>query len=297
MLNYINLQMYAEAAGADGSYGAAATTAENSMSDGMAAGGMGEQIATAPDDQAGESWDSLIGKGGRFEKDYKASVAKAVKQRLKNQQDLQGRIDAINPIVQHLAKKYKIGPNSDGSIPIDALSNAVLYDEDSLRDEAYERGMTVDTLREVKQLEAQNRLLQNQQKQANMDREWNQIAAEAAAMKEYFPDFDLDVEMTNPQFMHLVATLRSNGFENSVQTAYQICHQDEINGSMMEFATRQATQKVAASVRAGRNRPREGAAGASAAGGSVGTDPSKFTRDQLDDYIARAAAGEKIYAF
>lgn len=290
---HLLLQMYADEGGA-ADFGAAATTAENSSVDGVATGYGEEQIATATGGQPEESWDSLIGKGGRYEKDYKAAVKAAVNKRFKNQQDLQSRINSIDPIVQAIAKKYNIPTNPDGSIPIDKLSNAVLNDDEALQEEAYQRGMSVDTLKEIKQLERENATLKNQTQSAAQQQEWAQIQAEAEAMRDYYPDFDLNSEMMDQQFVSLLATLRNSGFENSVQRAYEVVHHDEIMQGVTQYATQRTKQMVSNAVRSGRNRPTESAAGAAPAAGMRGVDPSRLTDEQMDDIIRRAARGERI---
>lgn len=300
---YINfdLQMYAivgdgDAAGGDTSAaGDAATTdvAENPVAEGVATGSEGEQAAPAAGDQTGEeSWDSLI--KGRFKKDYDAAVKKAIDRRFKNFQNQSAQIKAIDPIVQALAKKYNIQPNQDGTIPIDKLQSAVMFDDQALEQEAYQRGMSVETLKEIKQLEQENRNLRGQEDQIRQQEEWNQLNQEAEAMKEFYPDFDLTTEMGDPQYMSLLATLRNSGFPNAVRRAYEVVHHDDIMSGSIQYATQKTKQMVTNAVRSGMSRPQEAAAGSQASAGMSGIDPSKLTDAQLEDIISRAKNGERI---
>ena len=300
--NAFDLQMYAivdaggseSAAGGDSAIGDAATTgAENPAGDGVATGSEGEQAAPAAGDQTGEeSWDSLI--KGRYKKEYDAAVKSAINRRFKNQQDQSAQIKAIDPIVKALAQKYKIQANPDGSIPIDQLSNAVLYDNEALEQEAYNRGMSVDTLKQIKQLEQENASLRGHDEMARQQEEWNQLNQESEAMKEFYPEFDLTAEMENPEFMSLLATLRNSGFPNSVRRAYEVIHHDDLMTGSMQYATQQAKRMVTNAVKAGQSRPTESAAGSTAAGGMQGIDPSKLTDEQMEDIISRAKRGERI---
>ena len=294
--NYLNLQMYAEDGAVDSGFGDGATAAdvaENPAADGVATGDTGEQTAPAAVDQTGEeSWDSLI--KGKYKKEYDAAVKGAIQKRFKNQQNQQAQINAINPLVQALAKRYNIQANPDGSIPIDQLSNAVMFDDQALQQEAYDRGMSVETLRQIKTLERENSQLKDQGEQARQQQEWAQLRQEADELKEFYPDFDLETEMSDPQFISLLATLRNSGFEGSVKKAYEVMHHDELMMGSMQYATQRTKQMVANSIKSGMNRPKESASGSSVAGGMQGVDPSKLTDEQIDDYIRRANAGERI---
>ncbi len=300
--NAFDLQMYAivdaggseSAAGGDiSASGDAATTAENPVAEGVATGSEGEQAAPAAGDQTGEeSWDSLI--KGRFKQDYDAAIKKAIDRRFKNQADQSAQIKAIDPIIKALAQKYKIQANQDGSIPIDQLSNAVLYDNEALEQEAYNRGMSVETLKQIKQLEAENASLRGHDEMTRQQEEWNQLNQESEAMKEFYPEFVLEDEMQNPEFMSLLATLRNSGFPNSVRRAYEVIHHDDLMTGSMQYATQQAKRMAANAIKSGQNRPKESAAGGTAAGGMQGIDPSKLTDEQMEDIISRAKRGERI---
>lgn len=297
----LDLQMYAfvsdgaDAAGGDYSADGDAATmeAENPAGDGVATGSEGEQAAPAAGDQTGEeSWDSLI--KGKYKKDYDAAVKKAIDRRFKNYQSQSAQIKAIDPIVKTLAQKYGIQANPDGTIPIDRLQSAVMFDNEALEQEVYQRGMSVETLKEIKRLEQENRSLRNQDDQIRQQEEWNQLNQEAEAMKKFYPEFDLNSEMGDPQFMSLLATLRNSNFPNAVRRAYEVIHHDDIMSGSIEYATQRAKQMVSNAVRSGQNRPRESAANSQASSGMQGIDPSKLTDEQIEDYINRAKRGERI---
>lgn len=293
----LNLQMFAEgdAAGSDfGSDGAAAATAENSGIDGVATGDTGEQAAPAAGDQTGEeSWDSLI--KGKYKAEYQKSLRDHLNKRLKNQQDQSNMIKAVDPILRGLAQRYNIQTNPDGSIPIDKLSDAVLFDDQALQQEAYDKGMSVDMLKQMKKLEMENSQLRGLEEQQRQQDEWRQLHQEAEGLKEFYPNFNLEGEMENPEFISLLATLRNSGFPNAVRRAYEVIHNDELISGSMQYATQRTKQMVSNSIKSGMNRPKESASGAStAAGGMQGVDPSKLTDEQMDDIIRRAARGERI---
>lgn len=123
-INYL-LQLFGEEEGTSVDSGDTGTgDADTTATETPDAPATGEQVASAPDDQAGEeSWDSLI--KGKYKKEYGNAVHNAIAKRLKNQQDLQGRLGAIDPIVQAMSQKYGIQANPDGTVPIDKLQQAI----------------------------------------------------------------------------------------------------------------------------------------------------------------------------
>lgn len=292
----LNLQLFAEDGGTDaavsGEFAASAT--ENPVSDGVATGGEGEQVVTAPDGSQPqeETFESLI--AGKYKKDYEKSLKSAMQKRFRNQKDLQGKIDRIDPIVRTMAERYNIKPAADGSISIDDLHNAILNDNSAYEQEAFQRGMSVEDLKQFKKLEAENASLRMQNARTEEQREWDALMQQGEQVKQMYPDFDLDTEMQNPQFGRLLATMQKSGFPDAVRTAYEAVHREEIMGGAMRYAVQQTEQKISNSIQSGMRRPAENGTTQQAAA-SVGTvDPSKLTRAQIDDIKKRAERGEKI---
>lgn len=283
----LNLQLFSEEGMADTGDIAISTT-DTSATDGVATEGA-EQMVTAQED---ESWDSLI--KGKFKDDYKKSVKAAIDKRFKNQRDLQSQIDMIDPMVKALAQRYGVANNQDGSIPIDALISKVMDDDSMYESEAFQRGMTVQDLKQLKTLERENAQLRMQQTRSAEAQEWDEIKAQGEALKEMYPDFDIDAEMSNPDFGRLLATMRRSGFPNPVLTAYEAVHREEIMGGAMRYAVQQTQQKISNSIQSGMSRPSENGTTQKAAGDSLGFDPSKLTKAQIEDIKQRAARGERI---
>lgn len=283
---FLNLQMFADEGMAD-TGDLANPTAENPVGDGVATESEGEQIATAE-----ESWDSLI--KGKYKKEYDASIKAHMDKRFKNQRDLQGQIDMINPMVQALASKYGVAAGADGKIPIDVLTSKVMDDDAIYQEEAFERGMSVEDLKQIKALERENaQLKMNQQRSAEQE-EWNNVVMQGEAMKEMYPSFDLDLELQNPNFGRLLATFQKSGFPNAVQTAYEAVHRDEIMGGAMRYAVQQTQQKISNSIQSGMSRPSENGTQGNSSGAPTGLDPSKLTKAQIADIKMRAQRGERI---
>ena len=127
----------------------ATSATENPTSDGVATEGAGEQVVTAQQDgqPQEETFESLI--AGKYKKEYEKSLKSAMQKRFKNQRDLQGKIDRIDPIIRTMAERYNIKPAADGSISIDDLHNAIMNDNAAYEQEAFQRGMNVEDLKQL----------------------------------------------------------------------------------------------------------------------------------------------------
>lgn len=283
----LNLQLFAEEGMAD-TGDLASPTAENPVGDGVATETDGEQIASAAD----ESFDSLI--KGKYKKEYNAAVKSAIDKRFKNQQDLQSKMDMITPMMQQLALRYGVDTGPDGRIPIEALMSKVMEDDSMYEDEAYERGMSVDDLKQLKALERENNMLKQQRQRSAEQEEWDRIVEQGNAVKEVYPDFDLDMEMQNPDFGRLLATMQRSGFPNALQVAYEAVHREELMSGAMRYAAQQTQQKISKSVQSGMQRPVENGTSQRSAGAPTALDPSKLSKEQIDDIKRRAARGERI---
>lgn len=283
----LNLQLFADEGMADSGALASSDVAENPVGDGVATSTDGEQVAPVE-----ESWDDMI--KGRFKEDYERSIKDAIGKRFKNQRDLQGQISAIDPMIRALAQRYEIQADANGNIPIDALTSKVLDDNSIYEQEAFQRGMSVEDLKQIKALERENAQLKAAQHQTQEQREWQAMQEEGARIKEVYPDFDLDAELTNPQFGRLLATMQRSGFPNAMQTAYEACHRDEIMGGAMAYAVKQTQQKISNSIQSGMARPTENGTSARSASNPGAVDPSKFTKAQIEELKMRAERGERI---
>lgn len=291
----LNLQLFAEDGGADmAATGEIANpTTENSVTDGVATEGAEEQLVTADGvEPTEETFESLI--AGKYKKDYEKSLKNAMSKRFRNQKDLQGKIDRIDPIVRTIAERYNIKAAADGSINIDDLHNAIMNDNAAYEQEAFQRGMSVEDLKQIKKLEAENATLRMQNARTAEQREWDALVQQGEQVRQMYPEFDLDLEMQNPQFGRLLATMQKSGFPDAVRTAYEAVHREEIMGGAMRYAVKQTEQKISNSIQSGMRRPSENGTTKQAAA-SVGTvDPSRLTKAQIEDIKKRAERGEKI---
>lgn len=228
---------------------------------------------------------------GKYKDLYDARVSDIVQKRLKNSKDTVDRYNALSPTVEMLGKKYGLRPDADGNYDIAALNKAIEDDDTYYEDEAIEKGITVEQLKEIRKMERENAALKEQmrkqQVQENADRIYSQWMTQAQEVAKVYPSFNLNAELQNQKFVDL---LRSN---IDVRTAYEVVHKDEIIPAAMQFTAQQTEQKITNKIRSAGARPAEG--GASSQSATIyKSDVSQLSREDRDEICRRVARGERI---
>jgi hypothetical protein len=209
-----------------------------------------------------------------------------VQKRLKNSKETEAKLTAITPILETLAKKHGVDPTD-----IKALSKAIEEDDSYFEEEALEKGVSVEQLKEIRKMEKENaelkRQMEEQERKENANKLYSQWMEQSEKAKAIYPSFDLRQEMQNPQFVNL---LRSN---IDVRTAYEVIHKDDIIHGAMQFAVKTAAQKTTNKIIAGGARPSEN--GNSSQGAAVSkSDVTTLSKADLREIQRRVARGEKI---
>lgn len=279
-MKQFNLQLFAEEA-------EAAAEISPTAEDTAGADTGTEQAAPA------QTLDEIIKSNPEYQKQYEDGIKERIAKRFKNQKDNQAVIDRLNPFVAMTAKKYGIQAGENGEYDLDAITKAMQNDTSMYEDEAFQRGMKVEDYMHMRNLEIENERLSRASQQAAQDAEsreqFNRLVQEAEQLKAtIYPEFDLEAELSNPQF----GTLIANGFP--LQNAYEAVHVQDILAGGMKYAIEKTKENVSKSIQAGATRPRENGLSAQSASNPGRIDISKLTPTEMADYIARAKAGEKI---
>ncbi len=290
------IQLFAEGGGAPaGGEGAAAPAAAEGPQQGVKGNPLanvqyGKQESSPAAGEKGSSEDrnsqfeALI--KGEYKEAFDSRVQGIIRERLKGNEATVQKYNALAPVLDLLAGKYGVD-----SSDIPALSKAIEEDETFYEDEALEKGLTVQQVKEMRKMQRENEALKKQMEESqNRQKADETVAAwmkSAEQVKQVYPSFDLRAELQNEQFRRL---LQAN---IPLQTAFEVIHKDEIIPAAMQFTAKQVEAKVANNVRAGQKRPAEGAAGGRSAV-QVKSDPSKFTKADMDEIARRVARGERI---
>ena len=300
----LNLQLFAEGAGggdggtgAEGATGATATAAvsqtkgvkSNPLAD-VVYGKQAEvttpaaEVIETPTEDRNAKFEALI--KGEYKDLYDARVSDTVQKRLKSTKETVDKYNELTPTIEALAKKYGVDPAD-----IKALNKAIEDDDSYYEQEALEKGITVEQLKEIRKMEKENADLKRQMEEQNRKENANKVYAQwmeqADKAKQVYPSFDLRAEMQNPKFVDL---LRSN---IDVRTAYEVIHKDDIIAGAMQFTAKTVEQKLTDKIIANGARPSEN--GNSSQGASVTkSDVSQLTKADLAEINRRVARGEKI---
>ena len=239
---------------------------------------------TVPTEDRNAKFEELI--KGEYKDLYDAKVKDTVTKRLKGTKEQVAKLESLSPILDLLGKKYGVE-----STDVESLIKAVEEDDSYFEAEAMEMGITTDQLRQMKKFERENAELKRQideqktqEKAAEIYRGWLE---QAEVAKQYFPNFDLDTEMQNPQFVDLLRA----GID--VKTSFQVLHQDELIPQLMQHTAKTVEQKLANNIRANGARPTENGTSSSAAS-ITKSDVSQLTKADRAEIARQVAMGKRI---
>ena len=298
----LNLQLFADAAAGDSGTGSEAGTqgvsgVPNATNKGVKSNPLADVVYGKQDDvqttDAQNDADNVADRQRAYDDFIKnnkdlddARIQNIVQKRLKNSKDTEERYKSTLPLLDILANKYNV--NSDD---IAGLTKAIEDDDSFFEEEALERCLTVDQLKEIRRMERENSALKQQMREQETQERANALyqnwLSQADATKNVYPSFDLDAEMQNPQFVNL---LRNNV---DVRTAYEVLHKDDIIRGAMQFTAQTVEQKISNKIAANGRRPSENGTNDQ---GSVmyKSDVSQLSKADRQEIIRRVARGEKI---
>ena len=299
----LNLQLFAEGAGGDGGTGAdgamgATATAAMSQTKGaknpLANVKYGiqptEEVSPAaevnptPTEDRSAKFEALI--KGEYKDLYDARMQDTIQKRLKGSRETVEKYEALAPTLEILAKKYGVDASD-----VKALNKAIEEDDSYFEEEALEKGITVEQLKEIRKMERENADLKRQMEEQNRKDNANKIYAQwmeqAEKAKSVYPSLDLRTELQNPQFVNL---LRSNV---DVKTAFEVLHKDEIIPAAMQYTAKTVEQKLTNKIIANGARPAENG-NSSQSATVVKSDVSQLSKADRAEIIRRVQRGEKI---
>ena len=279
----IDLQLFAEGGdggtGTEGATGAteAAAVSQTSITDGDGT------TATTIDRNA--EFEKLI--KGEYKDLYDAKVKDTIQKRLKSTKETVDKYNSLSPMLETLGKKYGVD-----STDADALIKAIEEDDSFYEQEALEKGITVEALKEIKKMERENATLKKQMDELNAKENADkQVAAwmqEAESVKAIYPSFDLGEELQNERFIDL---LNVPGVD--VRTAFELTHKDDIIAGAMQFTAKTVEKKLANKIMANGLRPTENGMNSQSAS-LTKSDVSQLSKADILDIQRRVARGEKI---
>lgn len=245
------------------------------------------EAADNADQEGKKSFKDLI--KGEYKDDADAWAQELIRNRFKQNGEMEERLNAVNPLLEALGKLHNVDPTDIQQLTDIVMNNDSLYEE-----EAMQRGMTVETLKAIKQMERENETLKQREQatiaETRMRQHFDTLARQADEAKRLYPDLDLMAEMNNPTFARLTAP----GVGVDVRTAYEVVHRDELRGAEMQFAAQKSAERMANAVRANGMRPVENGMSSRQNSSPVKTDPRTLTKQDREEIKRRVLRGEKI---
>ena len=298
----LNLQLFAEGAGGDGGTGAEGATGvsataavsqnkgvKNPLAD-VKYGIQEEEASPAAEvsipatEDRNAKFEELI--KGEYKDLYDARVQDTIQKRLRGSKETEEKYKALTPTIEMLAKKYGVDASD-----IKALNKAIEEDDSYYEEEALEKGMTVQQLKEVRKMERENAALREQMEAQNRkENAAQQYAAwmrQAEEAKKLYPNLDFETETQNPQFRQLLLS----GID--VGSAYLVIHKDDIIPAAMQYTAKTVEQKLTNRVIANGARPSENG-NSSQSATVVKSDVSQLSKADRQEIIRRVQRGEKI---
>jgi hypothetical protein len=284
-LKTLNLQLFAEGGSGDGGTGSAGATGETGTAAVSQTSITDADGTTATNIDREAEFEKLI--KGEYKDLYDARMQDTIKNRLKGQKETVDKYEALAPTLETLAKKYGVDASD-----INALNKAIEEDDAYYEEEALEKGVTVEQLKQFKKMERENVELKKLRDEKNAKEAAEQKVAgwmeESKQVKAIYPQFDLRNELQNPQFADL---LRVPGVD--VRTAYELTHKDEIIAGAMQFTAKTVEKKIADKIAANGARPTENGLNSQSAS-LTKSDVSQLSKADILDIQRRVARGEKI---
>ena len=242
------------------------------------------EVTETPTEDRNAKFEALI--KGEYKDLYDQRMQDTVQKRLKSSKETVDKYNALTPTLEILAKKYGVDASD-----VEALNKAIEEDDTYFEEEALEKGISVEQLKEIRKMEKENAELKRQMEEQNRKENANKLYAQwmeqADKAKAVYPSFDLRAEMQNPKFVDL---LRSN---IDVRTAYEVIHKDEIIPAAMQFTAKAVEQKLTNKIIANGARPAENG-NSSQSASVVKSDVSTLTKADRAEVNRRVLRGEKI---
>lgn len=239
------------------------------------------QTQSDPADK-GKAFEDMI--KGEYKEQFDSRVKQILERRFKANDELEKFKADSQEILDLMYAKY-------GVKDLKSLQKAVQEDDSYFEEAAEAENLTVDQYKYKLKLEKENaakdKALQEIERRESANRAYAEWQRQAESLKTRYPNFSLETEAANPQFVRLL----QNGID--VKTAFETIHHDEIlSGAMMQTA--QAVRKnVTDNIKARGLRPSENGINAQA-GVIVKNDVSKLTPQDRAEIVRRARMGETI---
>lgn len=244
------------------------------------------QPEAKPERDKAKEFEDLI--KGDFKDEYSKRTSATIQERVKNIKASEETLSKLTPALEMLYQQKGIAPGD-----VDALVKALTDDDSLYEEEALQRGIPVETLKQMKQLERETGLLKRQSEERAQrelfDRHIQGLVEQSKELQQLYPGFNLQQELQNETFARLTGP--NSGI--SVKQAYYAVHQQEIEAAQAAAIAQRTAMDMSRSIQSGSSRPQENGLGSSNPV-SLSDNPANWSAQRRKEIAARAKAGESI---
>ncbi len=223
---------------------------------------------------------------GEYKEQFSARAQNIINQRFKQTKQLEAKSQTADALMQRLAQRYGVNASDTA-----AILRAAEADESYTEKEANTRGLSVDEMRRVKQLESENAQLrssvQTRSARDAAQKQYQTWLSDGEKLKAVYPEFDFKNEVKNAEFAKLI----KSGVP--LRKAYETSHLDQILGGAMQYTADQVAKGMAARIADRSARPAENGT-VPHAGAVVKPDVAGLSRADREEIERRVMRGEKI---
>lgn len=216
-------------------------------------------------------------------------ISDIIQKRFKNQQDHEAQLKEMEPLLEALYQREGVEKGN-----LKALIDKVTNDDALYEQEALQRGIPVDTYKEMRKLQQDNERMKAQQAALAQRQQFEQhiqtLVQQGEQLKQLYPNFDLRTELQNPEFQRLTGP--NVGID--VRTAFEIVHKDQLEAMKAEAITKKVSEDLSRAYASGSRRPAENSLSGGSEAVSMSDDPSKWDRKTLRRVIDDVKSGKKI---
>ena len=231
--------------------------------------------------------------------EYRAETEELMQQAVERAAQILESSPQVRGLMEALHEAYGVDAD-DLEALTDAVKNGRVKDEAYFEKLAMEKGVSVETARQMDKLESENKRLtaaekfaEDQRKAAQRQVEIDRIHAEwdreAEQLKAQYPEFDLEQTLANPE----IANLMRLGV--SMSNAYRAVYFDQIMAQNESRTAKQVERGVEARIRQRGTRPGENGTRPGGAA-QTHTDVNALTRKEREQ-LERAALRGQVVTF
>ncbi len=295
----LNLHLFDGGAAASGGEGGTGTEGANGTGEntaviygkqnaesgkGLPAAGEEGKKAEESREEKKKRYEELI--NGEFKEFDTERTQNIINRRFKEMKSLEEANNKMSGVLSPLFEKYAVESGN-----LDALTEAIDRDSAFWEEGAQEAGMSVEAYKEHKKLMAENKQMKAKEAADKRNKEmqerlrmWDEQAHECKGL---YPDFDMDAECKNPQFIGLL----KRGVP--VTHAYRVLHFDDITSNERAAAASEREKQVVDNIKAKGQRPPENGL-TSQTGAIVKSDVHSLSKKDRAEIAKRVSRGEKI---